>query len=169
MAYYLNLFSPETWTSFTERGADVTGFVTGMRGQAEQTIKQGDIMLCYMTKLSRWCGAIRIVSNAYTDPTPLFGVYETYPVRFQVESIVLLEPDFTIPLRDEALGNLSLMRPRRAGNQPWMALFGDRSGNFQKAMVLRCWNSSKSRVLALVCIFPSSQRNSARLKEQESA
>ena len=126
MAYYLNLFSPETWTSFTERGADVTGFVTGMRGQAEQTIKQGDIMLCYMTKLSRWCGAIRIVSNAYTDPTPLFGVYETYPVRFQVESIVLLEPDFTIPLRDEALGNLSLMRPRE-GRQPAMDGFIRRS------------------------------------------
>ena len=126
MAYYLNLFSPETWTSFTERGADVTGFVTGMRGQAEQTIKRGDIMLCYMTKLSRWCGAIRIVSNAYTDPTPLFGVYETYPVRFRVESIVLLEPDFTIPLRDEALGNLSLMRPRE-GRQPAMDGFIRRS------------------------------------------
>ena len=117
MAYYLNLFSPETWTSFTERGANVTGFVTGMRNQAERTIKQGDIMLCYMTRLSRWCGAIRVVSDAYTDSTPWSGVNEVYPVRFRVEPIVLLEPDYTIPLRDEALGDLTLMRPRE-GRQP---------------------------------------------------
>ena len=117
MAYYLNLFSPETWIAFTERGADVTGFVEGMLSRAEGAIKQDDILICYMTVISRWCGAVRVVSDAYVDDTPLFGVAETYPVRFRVEPIVVLEPNFAIPFRDEVLNNMSLMRPRE-GRQP---------------------------------------------------
>ena len=35
-------------------------------------IKIGDKFVCYMTKLSRWIGILELVSEYYTDDTPIF-------------------------------------------------------------------------------------------------
>ena len=48
MAYFLNLFTPETWSAFHEHGAQVSGFRYRQRRIARERIKPGDIFLCYL-------------------------------------------------------------------------------------------------------------------------
>lgn len=52
MAYYINLFSPETYSAFADSNRDITGFRERHRGIAA-IIQPGDKLVCYMTKLSR--------------------------------------------------------------------------------------------------------------------
>src|SRR5262245_57505466 len=72
MSYFLNLFSPETWNAFQLAGSRISGFSRHQRTQAERTIDQGDIFLCYLVGLGRWCGALKIESGFFIDETPLF-------------------------------------------------------------------------------------------------
>jgi predicted RNA-binding protein len=52
MAYYLDLFSPETYEAFSRSDRTVTGF--RMRQQnVSRRVNPGDKLVCYMTKLSR--------------------------------------------------------------------------------------------------------------------
>ena len=46
MAYFLDLFTPETWQAFRESGATVTGFRERHWRQANR-VSEGDIFLCY--------------------------------------------------------------------------------------------------------------------------
>ncbi len=98
MAYFLDLFTPETWKACLEGGATLTGFRDRHRRLAEQ-VGPGDIFLCYLTRLSRWCGALEVESKAYVDSSMLFNTDE-FPVRFRVTPIVVLEPDLAVPIRD---------------------------------------------------------------------
>ena len=42
---FLNLSTPETWTSFCERGATITGFRKRHRSLAGERVREGDIFL----------------------------------------------------------------------------------------------------------------------------
>ena len=47
MAYYLNLFSPETYTAFEQSDRIVSGFRRRQRPAASR-IRRGDIFVCYL-------------------------------------------------------------------------------------------------------------------------
>ena len=49
MAYILDLFTPETWLAFCDKGATVTGFRERHRRLASERVTQGDVFLCYLT------------------------------------------------------------------------------------------------------------------------
>ena len=70
MEYFLNLFTPETWEAFQAHGSRVSGFRHRQRRIARERIKPGGIFLCYMVRLSRWCGALEITSEAFEDASP---------------------------------------------------------------------------------------------------
>ena len=53
MAYFIDLFSPETYTAFSRSPRDISGFRLRHKGMAER-IKAGDTFVCYLTRLSRW-------------------------------------------------------------------------------------------------------------------
>ena len=101
MAYILDLFTPETWLAFRENGATVTGFRERHRRLASERVSQGDIFVCYLTRLSRWCGVLQAESGAYHDDSPLLDDPDPYTVRFKVKPIVLLEPESAIPIYDD--------------------------------------------------------------------
>ena len=107
MKYHLDLFTPETWQTFNEAGASITGFRTRQRRLAEERVKSGDIFLCYLTRLSRWCGALEVESGPYFDDSPIFDNPDPYHVRFKVKPIALLEPELAIPIRDSHVCNCS--------------------------------------------------------------
>jgi hypothetical protein len=59
---------------------------------AFEKVKQGDILLCYMVKLSRWCGSLEVLSDAFEDSTPIFAEEnDPFPIRFRVRSQVMLD------------------------------------------------------------------------------
>jgi hypothetical protein len=57
MNYWLDLFSGTTWKEFKQAGASVSGFRHRMR-KAASKVQPGDIMLCYLTGVMRWVGAL---------------------------------------------------------------------------------------------------------------
>ena len=79
MKYHLNLFTPETWQAFTEAGAICSGFRPRQQRLAQERVKTGDVFLCYMTRLSRWCGVLEVESEAFYDETPRFSISDPYP------------------------------------------------------------------------------------------
>jgi hypothetical protein len=71
--YWLDLFTPYTWTKFQEHGASISGFRPRQRIAAFERLNTGDALLCYLVRLSRWCGALEITSEAFEDSTPIFA------------------------------------------------------------------------------------------------
>lgn len=71
MAYFVNLFSPETYSAFCSSAQDISGFRTRQRTAASK-LKPGDRMICYMTQLSRWIGVLEVVDGPFEDDTPIF-------------------------------------------------------------------------------------------------
>ena len=103
--YILDVFSPETWKAFRESDGQVTGFRARQRRVAGERVAPGDVFLCYLTRLSRWCRALRVESEVYEDASPVFGDPDPYTVRFRVQPIVILEPEFAIPIHDDEVWN----------------------------------------------------------------
>jgi hypothetical protein len=59
MAYFLDLFSPETYEAFSKSKQDISGF-RPRQENATSKIQIGDKLICYMTKLSRWVGILEV-------------------------------------------------------------------------------------------------------------
>jgi len=125
MAYFLDLFSPQTWENFQASGAKISGFSRNQETQARRHLKVGDTFLCYMVKLGRWCGALRIESEPFVDTTPLFKPSEDpFIVRMKVKSLVLLSPELSIPVTTPEIWNrLSFTKNVVPGSVGWGAQF----------------------------------------------
>lgn len=110
VAFFTDLFTPETWKAFAEHGSTVSGFRERQR-QSAARISPGDIFCCYLVRLSRWCGLLEVLSDSYIDNSPIFADPDPYVVRFKVRPLVALEPEFSIPIFEDALWpNLSMTR-----------------------------------------------------------
>jgi hypothetical protein len=120
MAYFLNLFTPETWSAFRKHGCQISGFRERQRTTARERLQPGDIFLCYLVKLSRWCGALEVTSKAFLDSTPTFSDPDPFVVRFHVRPIVVLEPERSLPMLDKELWErLAITREIPFGVKGW--------------------------------------------------
>jgi hypothetical protein len=119
--YVLDLFTPETWSAFREHGADVTGFTAGHWSRARNLVRPGDIFVCYMVRLSRWCGLLEAVSDVYEDETPIFRpLDDPWTTRFKVKPLVILDPEKAIPIREPEIWNgFSRTRPLQQDSHSW--------------------------------------------------
>lgn len=119
MAFYLDLFTPETWDAFRSNSATISGFREKQRKAAER-IKIGDTFLCYVVRLSRWCGILEVASPLFLDATPYFSKPDPFVLRFKVNPIVALDLDRSIPILDEAIWcQLSLTKNIERGAPSW--------------------------------------------------
>lgn len=127
MDYHLDLFTPATWQAFVDAGSGVTGFRQRHKRLASERVKKGDVFLCYLTRLSRWCGMLRVVSEMYEDGGPLLSdqdPYVQFPIRFGVEPMVVLEPALSVPIRSEGVWNgLSITRQYPMDYPYWTGFF----------------------------------------------
>jgi hypothetical protein len=120
MAYFIDLFSPETYEAFTRSSRDISGFRSRHRNVAEK-IKPGDLFVCYLTRLSRWFGLLEVISGPFTDNSPIF-VKENDPfvVRFHVKPQVWLEIEKGIPIHDDSVWtSLSFTRGLEKTSLSW--------------------------------------------------
>jgi len=120
MAFFIDLFSPETYEAFSRSSRDISGFRIRHKGMAER-IKHGDIFVCYLTRLSRWFGLLEVTDGPFTDSTPLFlPENDPYVVRFRVTPIVWLDINKSVPIHDEATwSSLSFTRRLERGSIAW--------------------------------------------------
>ena len=84
MAYFIDLFSPETYEAFAQSSRNISGFRSRHKNVAGK-IKPGDVFVCYLTRLSRWFGLLEVIEGPFTDNTPIF-VKKTTPSPCDSES-----------------------------------------------------------------------------------
>ena len=90
MAYFLDLFSPETYEAFVRSDRSISGFRMRQRNVARR-VKPGDRLVCYMTRLSRWIGLLEVLDGPSVDETPIFyPENDPFVVRFRVRPLVWL-------------------------------------------------------------------------------
>jgi hypothetical protein len=115
MNYWLNLFTGTTWREFQKAGTRISGFRKRQKRGAGR-IESGDVFLCYMVGVSRWVGALEVVSGPFEDDDEIFGE-ETFPVRFEVRPLVILPPEQGVPMQ-QLQGKLSFY-PQDMTNSRW--------------------------------------------------
>src|SRR5215207_3843476 len=108
MTFFTNLFSPDTFETFSRSTREVSGFSKHQLAWARR-VQKGDRFICYMTKLGRWVGVLEVVSECYVDESPLFYPEgDPYVVRFKVKPLVWLAKENALPIRDKLIwDNLS--------------------------------------------------------------
>lgn len=138
MAYYIDLFSPETYDAFSRSPRNISGFRLRHKNIAER-IKAGDVLVCYLTRLSRWFGLLEVVDGPFIDDKPVFLTQnDPFVVRFHVIPAVWLDIDKSIPIHDSAVWEgLSFTRELERGSIAWtgkvrgsLVRLEDRDGKF---------------------------------------
>ena len=103
MQYFLDLFTPETWRYFRTTDMTITGFRPRQKRIASEKVNVGDLLLCYVTRISRWSGVLEVRSGSYEDDRPVHAKLDPFTVRFKVHPVVALDIDHAVPIRDEAV------------------------------------------------------------------
>jgi hypothetical protein len=120
MKYVLNVFSPETHPKFTGSDRTTSGFRVRHR-QAAERLSPGDLIVCYLTRLSRWVGLLEVVGAPFEDATPLFVEQDDpFVVRIKVRPLVWLPPEHGIPIHDGAVwSKLSFTKSHSQDSTNW--------------------------------------------------
>lgn len=138
MAYFIDLFSPETYEAFARSPRDISGFRLRHKNMTAR-IKPGDVFVCYLTRLSRWFGLLEVIEGPFIDDKPIFlPVSDPFVVRFRVRPSVWLDIEKAIPIHDEAIwAGLSFTRALEKGSIGWtgkvrgsLVRLEDRDGQF---------------------------------------
>jgi hypothetical protein len=98
--FWLDLFTGTTWQQFLDAGGGVSGFQES-RWTTVQRIKPGDVLLCYVTGVSRFIGALEVTSAPFKDTTPIWTTND-FPCRISVKPMVMLTAQTSVPVRDVA-------------------------------------------------------------------
>lgn len=151
MAYYINLFSPETYESFTKSDQSISGFRVRQENAASR-IKVGDKLICYMTKLSRWIGVFEVESKYFKDNTPIFYPTEDpFVIRFKIKPLAWLPKEKAIPIRSEHIwNNLSFTKGYDINSSFWtgklrnsLNALDDKDGKFLEQIILNQINNGR--------------------------
>lgn len=120
MAFYLDLFSPETYEAFSRSDRTISGFRIRHRKVA-QRVKSGDKFVCYMTKLSRWIGLLEVLEGPFIDETPRFyPEADPFVVRFRVRELVWLPVEKAVPIHEpQVWDRLSFTRGQPKTSSTW--------------------------------------------------
>jgi len=93
--YWLDIFTAATWQEFQNAGAYTTGFPEKRRNTVKK-VQPGDILVCYVSGLSLWVGALAVIGPS-SDDRPIWRGDE-YPSRLEVRPIIILDPEDGVPL-----------------------------------------------------------------------
>lgn len=158
MAYYIDLFSPETYRAFSESSQEISGFRENRRRSAAN-IRPGDRLICYMTKLSRWIGVLEVSSNYFVDHQPIFmEADDPFVVRFRVSPSVWLQPEKGIPIsNDISWKHLSFTKDLQKDNTAWtgkvrgsLTKLTDEDGAYLERILIEQRESQKSYPLTAI-------------------
>lgn len=97
MNFWLDLFTGTTWDEFRTHGARVSGFRKRM-SNAVNRIKPGDILLCYLTGVMRWVGALEV--GGRSSNTDRIWNFDEFPERLDVTPLVMLPPEHGVPMSE---------------------------------------------------------------------
>jgi hypothetical protein len=96
--FWLALFTGTSWREFKEAGGSVVGFNKGRFGVAKK-IRKGDFLICYLTKVSRFVGILKIKQEATMGGSKIWQEGD-FPLRVGVEPWVEVSVVDAIPIAD---------------------------------------------------------------------
>ena len=100
MAYYFYPFSPESYAAFLDSPRDVVGVRPRFRAAADK-VQPGEMLVCYLTRLSRWAGLLEVDSGSHRDDAPLFRrENDPFVIRFKVKPLICLPAEQALPIHD---------------------------------------------------------------------
>jgi len=111
--YWLDLFTGTTWQEFLDAGAKVSGFRES-RWKTVQAIRQGDVLICYLTGLSRFIGLLEVASEPFRDDSKIWKD-ESFPCRVKVKATIALTPETALPVH-ELRNQLSIFEDLKSPN-----------------------------------------------------
>lgn len=106
MDYWFDAFTGRTWDEFRKAGASVSGFNKRFHKQVSR-LKSGDVLLCYLTGVMRWVGALEVLGPS--DDQKLIWSESGFPVRVAVKPLILLEAEHGV-LMKQLEGRTSFFR-----------------------------------------------------------
>ncbi|EYF00685.1 hypothetical protein [Chondromyces apiculatus] len=99
MTYWLASFNGTTYEEFQEAGATVLGFRKGAQNEAAfNQIKPGDIILGYITSVSRWVAVLEAMGP--TKSKAQIWLDDEFPLRLKVRPQILLKVEHGVALDD---------------------------------------------------------------------
>lgn len=99
MNYWLDLFTWRTWNEFLDAGGTISGFKKS-RWNTVRQIKPGDLLLCYMTGISRFFAILEVTGEPYLDEETGIWEEDPFPARVPVEVILSLKPEHAVPVKE---------------------------------------------------------------------
>src|SRR4030042_2489547 len=98
MRYWLDLFTPETWEEARQNGFRVTGFRPRRAGVCSK-IQPGDFFVCYLTRVSRFCGILEVASKCYKDESKAKQIWkhDYFPILLDTKQLVALDILHSMP------------------------------------------------------------------------
>jgi len=166
MAYYLDLFSPETYKAFSKSPRDISGFRRRQRNAAGR-VKKGDKFICYVTRISRWIGILQVTSDLFEDSTPRFySQNDPFVMRFKVQPTVWLPYERAIPIHDDKVWNtLSFTKEHDKRSTTWTGVvrvslreLSEDDGKFLENMLLNQDKGDNS------VLYPLSEDDNKKLR-----
>jgi hypothetical protein len=95
MNYWLDCFTGTTWKEFREAGEAVSGFNERFRKHAGR-IAPGDVFVCYLIGVMRWVGVLEVVGRSKNQAR--IWKDEEFPIRFDVKPLIMLDPEYGVPM-----------------------------------------------------------------------
>ncbi|MBF8965753.1 hypothetical protein I0P70_21050 [Pontibacter sp. FD36] len=145
MAYFVNLFSPDTLEAFNKSDQTISGFREGQRSAASK-IKVGDRFICYVTRLSRWIGILEVTDKFFVDDSPIFLTEDDpFILRFKVKPLVWLPLNLAVPIyEDICWENLTFTADQEKTSSKWTSMvrgslrkFDDTDGQFLEQLLYK--------------------------------
>lgn len=106
-AYWLTVFSPETWRDFLAHSLTFAAF-PARRAVTANKIAPDDRLICYATQVFRFVGMLEVSAPSYLEHSP-DDVLAQFPLRVPVSRLVALPLEFGIPLA-ELFEDLTIFR-----------------------------------------------------------
>ena len=124
MTFYLHLFSPFTYEEFVSSKKYIPGFRPGLLNAA-QKLRPGDVLICYLTKVSRWVAALEVTGELYEDHSSRFAsAKDPFVLRVKAEPLILLDVKLGIPVKEDFIwNNLSFTAGKSKEDSRWNGPF----------------------------------------------
>lgn len=97
MAYWLDVFTVESWTEFKSAGGQVAGFPEG-KWTGVQKIRLGDKLLVYLQGVKVWVAVLEVVGDPFFSNEPRIWSARPYPARVGVRPMLELAPARGVPM-----------------------------------------------------------------------
>jgi len=106
--YWLDLFTPETWTEAGQNKYLTTGFRQS-RWSIVSKIRPGDRFVCYLTRIKRFCGILEATSHPYQDEEKARQIWkhDFFPCLVDTKPVITMDVVHSVP-REEITPKLSI-------------------------------------------------------------